>query len=153
MSFKCKTRPLVLIPEFEGMVSTVVDGSTAASGLCKKHHEKMANARGMIDVVGLCVPCNANGKLCTTQGWMRLWVFRHCWDGLGMFLPSLGICCHRSSFDMLTLPILFTSLLSQPRLCIQIPAGFQWNLEKGTVREKCESLKHQNALSSPYVRS
>ncbi|KAL3807862.1 hypothetical protein ACHAXA_002588 [Cyclostephanos tholiformis] len=27
-------------------------------GMCKKHHDRMADARGMLDAVGLCVPCN-----------------------------------------------------------------------------------------------
>ncbi len=26
-------------------------------GMCKKHHDRMANTRGMLDAVGLCVQC------------------------------------------------------------------------------------------------
>ena len=32
-----------------------------AGGMCKKHHDRMADARGMLDAVGLCVPCDADG--------------------------------------------------------------------------------------------
>ena len=35
VSFKCNMGSLILPPEFEGMVLTVVDGSVAASGLCR----------------------------------------------------------------------------------------------------------------------
>ena len=29
-------------------------------GYCKKHHDRMADARGMLDAVGLCVPCDTH---------------------------------------------------------------------------------------------
>lgn len=37
-------------------------------GYCKKHHDRMADARGMLDAVGLCVPCDTHPSQ-SGEGW------------------------------------------------------------------------------------
>lgn len=36
-------------------------------GYCKKHFDRMADARGMLDAVGLCVPCDGGGTSQSSQ--------------------------------------------------------------------------------------